>query len=147
MNENYENLKDGVKSVLQFITSDDLHYGLFLLILLLLSLKVVDLIFRPFQKKKNIHVTFFKCCLKAVLIIAVGLQLVSLSDMLSTFTSQILMSSSLIVVVLGFVFQEGLSNIVHGFIISVFKPFQIGDRVRVTIDGESITGFYFLLQC
>lgn len=141
MNENYENLKDGVKSVLQFITSDDLHYGLFLVILLLIALKVVDMIFRPFQKKKNIHVTFFKCCLKAMLIIAIGLQIVSLSEVLSTFTSQILMSSSLIVVVLGFVFQEGLTNIIHGFIISIFKPFQIGDRVRVTIDGEIITGY------
>lgn len=141
MNENYENLKGGVKSVLKFITSDDLHYGLFLMILLLISLKVVDMIFRPFQKKKNIHVTFFKCCLKAMLIIAIGLQIVSLSEVLSTFTSQILMSSSLIVVVLGFVFQEGLTNIIHGFIISIFKPFQIGDRVKVTIDGEIITGY------
>ena len=29
----------------------------------------------------------------------------------------------------------------HGFILSVFRPFKIGDRVAVTIDGESITGY------
>ena len=51
------------------------------------------------------------------------------------------MSSSLVVVVLGFVFQEGLTNIVHGFILSVSKPFQIGDRVMVTIDGITLTGY------
>lgn len=51
------------------------------------------------------------------------------------------MSSSLLVVVLGFVFQEGLSNIVHGFILTFFKPFDIGDRVNVTIDGVQITGY------
>ena len=69
------------------------------------------------------------------------MRIFSLSDALSGFTSHILMSSSLIVVVLGFVFQEGLSNIVHGFILSIFRPFNLGDRVHLTVDGESITGY------
>lgn len=51
------------------------------------------------------------------------------------------MSSSLLVVVLGFVFQEGLSNIIHGFIITVFKPFDIGNRVEITVNGEHISGY------
>ena len=42
---------------------------------------------------------------------------------------------------LGFVFQEGLSNIVHGFILFVFKPFRIGDRITITVDGVQITGY------
>ena len=141
MNENYVELKESAKTFAQFITSDNLHYGIFLFILLIVSLKLVDLVFRPLKKKSSILLNFVVGCLKAFLIITIGMKICSMSEILSGFTSQILMSSSLIVVVLGFVFQEGLTNIVHGFILTIFKPFQIGDRVKVTIDGESITGY------
>lgn len=141
-NANYEELKGSAKSFVQMITSDNLYYGLFLLAVLLIALKLVGLIFKPLQKKKaRIHISFLKGCIQAFLIITIGMKICSLSQTLSGFTSQILMSSSLIVVVLGFVFQEGLSNIVHGFILSVFKPFQIGDRVQTVIDGINITGY------
>ena len=138
---NYEDLKGSAKSFLQAITSDNLYYGLFLLAVLIIAVKMVDLIFKPFKKRSGIHISFAKGCVKAFLIITIGMKICSLSTVLSGFTSQILMSSSLIVVVLGFVFQEGLTNIVHGFIISIFRPFQIGDRVQITIDGVSITGY------
>ena len=138
---NYEDLKGSAKGFLQIITSDNLYYGLFLLAVMIVGIKIVDLVFRPFKKKGNIHISFLKSCIKAFLIVTIGMKICSLSNVLSGFTSQILMSSSLIVVVLGFVFQEGLTNIVHGFILSIFKPFQIGDRVSITIDGETITGY------
>lgn len=141
MNENYMDLKESVKGFLQAITSDNLYYGLFLLAALIIALKLVDLVFKPLKKKGSLYVTFSQGCLKAFLIITIGMKICSLSETLSGFTSQILMSSSLIVVVLGFVFQEGLTNIIHGFILSIFKPFDIGDRVRVNIDGEVITGY------
>ncbi len=140
-NENYEELKGSAKSFLQAITSDNLYYGLFLLAVLLISLKLVSLAFKPLKKKGKLHVSFFEGCLKAFLVITIGMKICSLSQVLSSFTSQILMSSSLIVVVLGFVFQEGLTNIVHGFILSIFRPFQIGDRVCINIDGQQITGY------
>lgn len=141
MNENYIELKESAKGFAQFITSDNLHYGIFLLLLLIISLKLIDLIFRPLKKKNSILLNFILGCIKAFLIITIGMKICSFSEILSGFTSQILMSSSLLVVVLGFVFQEGLSNIVHGFILTIFKPFQIGDRVTIKIDGESITGY------
>lgn len=140
-NSNYEELKGSAKTFLQVITSDNLYYGLFLLGVLIVAVKLVDLVFRPFKKRNTIHISFLKGCIKAFLIITIGMKVCSLSNVLSGFASQILMSSSLIVVVLGFVFQEGLTNIVHGFILSIFKPFQLGDRVRINIDGESITGY------
>ena len=93
------------------------------------------------KRKHSIQINFLKGCCKAMIVITLGIKIVSLSDTMSGFTNQILMSSSLIVVVLGFVFQEGLSNIVHGFILTIFMPFQIGDRIHTTIDGESITGY------
>ncbi|MDD2960308.1 MAG: mechanosensitive ion channel family protein [Lachnospiraceae bacterium] len=140
-NGNYEALKGSAKSFIQMITSDNLYYGIFLLVLLIVAVKVIDLIFKPLKRKNSIHVSFLKGCIKAFCIITIGIKICSLSQVLSGFASQILMSSSLIVVVLGFVFQEGLTNIVHGFILSIFKPFNIGDRVRITVDGQSITGY------
>ena len=141
--EQYEELKGTAKSFLQVITSDKLYYAIFLLVIMLVAVKMVDVFFLPFVKKRrhSIQINFLKGCCKAMIVITLGIKIVSLSDTMSGFTNQILMSSSLIVVVLGFVFQEGLSNIVHGFILTIFMPFQIGDRIHTTIDGESITGY------
>lgn len=139
--ENYEDLKNTTKTFLQVLTSDNLYYGIFLAVLMVVGVKVMGLIFRPARKKKNILVNFILGCIQAIWVFVLAMKICSLSPVLTGFTSQILMSSSLLVVVLGFVFQEGLTNIVHGFILSIFKPFQIGDRVRVTVDGESITGY------
>ncbi|MBQ6323136.1 MAG: mechanosensitive ion channel, partial [Lachnospiraceae bacterium] len=140
-NENYEELKWSVRTILQVITSDDLYYGLFLVALLIILIKLVDLVFYPFRKRGSVLLSFMKGCIKVFLVVTIGMRICSLVPVLSDFTSQILMSSSLIVVVLGFVFQEGLSNIVHGFILTSFKPFKLGDRVRITLDGQSITGY------
>lgn len=145
-NENYEELKWSLKTFLKMVTSDDLYYSLFLLVLLIVLIKLIDLVFYPFRRRGSILVSFLKGCLKVFLIATIGMRICSLIPVLSDFTSQILMSSSLIVVVLGFVFQEGLSNIVHGFILSAFKPFKVGDRVRITLDGQSITGYIVLMD-
>ena len=139
--ENYEELKQTTKTFLQIITSNDFYYGLFLLVVIIVLIKIIDLIFTPWRKRSSALASFLKACLKTFVIGTLGLRIFALIPGLKDFTSQIFLSSSLIVVVLGFVFQEGLSNIVHGFILSVFKPFKIGDRVSITIDGEKITGY------
>ena len=140
-NANYEELKQSTKTFLQMLTNNDLYYGLALFLVMIVLVKLVDLIFLPFKKKNSMAVSFVRTTLKVLLVVAFGMRIISLVPFLQDFTSQILMSSSLIVVVLGFVFQEGLTNIVHGIIISVFHPFQIGDRVTLTVDGETITGY------
>ena len=140
-NANYEELKQHTKTFLQMVTNNDLYYGLALLAVMVVLIKLVDLIFLPLRKRNSMLVAFVKAVLKVMLLVTFGMRIVSLIPFLQDFASQILMSSSLIVVVLGFVFQEGLTNIVHGFIISVFHPFKIGDRITVSVDGEKITGY------
>ena len=104
--------------------------------------KIVDLVARPIRKRNaSALIAFLAGMIKAVIAIVLIVRIVNLFFPISGIAEQILMSSSLVVVVLGFVFQEGLSNIVHGFILSVSRPFQIGDRVMVTIDGTSLTGY------
>ncbi|MGL5541661.1 MAG: mechanosensitive ion channel family protein [Erysipelotrichaceae bacterium] len=41
-------------------------------------------------------------------------------------------ASGVIVLVLGFAAQEAVANLVGGFFITVFKPFQIGDLIRIS---------------
>ena len=139
--DNYEELKETTKSFLQIVTSNDFYYGLFLVIVIAVLLKAIDFCFLPWKKKSSALAAFLKACCKTFVIAVFGLRIIALIPGMKDFASQIFLSSSLIVVVLGFVFQEGLSNIVHGFILSVFSPFKIGDRVTVTIDGEKITGY------
>ncbi len=141
--ENYEELKGTAKTVLQMATSDKVHYALFLLVIMIIAVKAVDLIFLPFDRKKrhSLQFGFLKGCIKAFIVVTLAIRIVTLSETVAGIASQILMSSSLLVVVLGFVFQEGLSNIVHGLILSMFNPFQIGDRIHTVIDGERITGY------
>ena len=141
--ENYQEMKWTIKGFLALVTSNDLYYGIFLLVIMFIAVNLIDIMFWPLRKtgKENITLNFIMLCIKAFIVIVLGVKILGLIPGMDDFTSQILMSSSLIVVVLGFVFQEGLSNIVHGVIISIFKPFNIGDRVHVTIDGVSITGY------
>ena len=140
-NANYQELKETTKGVVQLITSDNLYYGLALLVGWIVLVKIVDLIFKPMRKRGSMLAAFLSGCIKVFLTFTIGMRICSLIPGLKDFTSQIVLSSSLIVVVLGFVFQEGLSNIVHGFILSVFRPFGIGDRISVMVDGETITGY------
>ena len=105
--------------------------------------KLIGLAFHAFGKKGKggIKASFVKGLLQFGVIIFTLVQMAGLSDTIQKFGSTILMSSSLIVVVLGFIFQEGLSNIVHGFILAAFSPFDVGDQVQIVAGGETISGF------
>lgn len=137
--------KERADCVLEFLQKYHLIYALLVVVVLVAALRLLDFGFRFYGKKTKrgpaIHVNFLKACLKALFVIIAILQIGSQYAVVEKFYSSILMSSSLIVVVLGFVMQEGISNIVHGFIISVFKPFELGDRIRVLVDGQEITGY------
>ena len=55
------------------------------------------------------------------------------------FSETLLMSSSLLVVVLGFAFQTSLEDFIAGILISIFKPFNIDDRITLT--GMNVSGY------
>ena len=141
-NEYTQEIKDGAKSAWQTVFSSRFFYAVILAVMIPVLFKIVDLVARPIRKRNaSALIAFLAGMIKAVIAIVLIVRIVNLFFPISGIAEQILMSSSLVVVVLGFVFQEGLSNIVHGFILSVSRPFQIGDRVMVTIDGTSLTGY------
>ena len=104
---------------------------------------IIDLVYKLVNKKKkaSIKTSFIKGVVQTIVNIFVVIRVASESETLSSFGNTILMSSSMLVVVLGFIFQEGLSNIVHGFILVWFKPFDIGYRVEISVGGEKLTGY------
>ena len=117
--------------------------ALMYVVLCFLIVKLVDKIFKRIisHKEDSIKLQFLSGIIKIAIIIFFLFRIAALSTLLSSFSNTILMSSSLIVVVLGFIFQEGLSNIIHGFIITVFRPFKVGDRVEINNGPERLTGY------
>ena len=57
---------------------------------------------------------------------------------LRSISLSIFAGSGILAVVLGFASQQAMTNIVNGIFIAIFKPFRIGDRVRVV--GKDIIG-------
>lgn len=46
--------------------------------------------------------------------------------------------SGIVAVIIGFASQQSLANIVSGIFITIFKPFKVGDRVKLT--GQNLIG-------
>lgn len=123
--------------LLEFL-SNKIIISIITIIFTLIVLKIISIIFKRHDEKKEIHIKFLKSFIQAFVIIIAIFKIGNEIPSFKAFSTTILTSSSLLVVVIGFAFQEGLSTIIHGIIISVFHPFNIGDRIR--IEEKNITG-------
>ena len=129
--------------IANYLSNHRIVVALIYIVVCWLLLQMIEAMYKHAHRKRsaNIKDSFFKGVLEAFLVILTFIRVISLSSELENVTQTLLMSSSLIVVVLGFIFQEGLSNIVHGFILTIFKPFEIGDRVEITTGGGIVSGY------
>lgn len=89
------------------------------------------------EKINKIHIRFFLGLLKVLIFIIAGFSLFSSAFQIETTGNFILKSSSIIVAVLTYIAQKTLGNVVSGLSISISKPFQIGDKVKI-INGSSV---------
>lgn len=100
--------------------------------------KIGDWLFKKLTKKEYLHTKYMKYIAKLfVALVCIGL-IANLFPNTKRALSLLLASSGLIVAVLGFAAQESLSNMINGLFISIFKPFEIGNRV--TLVNSNITG-------
>lgn len=74
---------------------------------------------------------YFRRILIAVIILLAGMGILMQLKPLKTIGASLLASSGVIAVILGFAAQQAMANIVGGFFITVFKPFKLGDRIRL----------------
>lgn len=106
-----------------------------------ISTFIIDKIFkRILAKKNNLSLYFAKNVINALIILFCIVGIVDTFDSEKVISQRILMSSSVIAIVLGIVFQAGLVNLVHGIILVIFKPFNVGDRVQMDT-GSGISGY------
>lgn len=112
-----------------------------------LSLRISKKVFRSLEKKqgKKIHFQFAEYIVK-VLIIVLFIVLPLAGDRIR---QSILGSAAVITAVIGFAAQDVIKDIISGFLISIYKPFDLGDRIELE-DGtagivESITMHHVVL--
>jgi len=115
---------------------------LFRVVFTLFATVVVIRIFRFFCRKfikDTIYLKFIKNVLSAVIWIIGILIALHWLPYFTTIAGALLAGSGIAAIAIGFAAQESLGNAFNGLFISMFRPFEVGDRVHLT--NASITGF------
>ena len=100
---------------------------------------ILKLVIKQVRKKESDSFLPFGLQLsEGVILIIMTLMVMQRFEATKEIYSSILSNISLIVVILGFVAQESIKDILSGIMITQFKPFKIGQRV--TLKTQNITG-------
>ena len=100
--------------------------------------KVIDN-FSDIASRKKTHVQFsFLKHLSTGFIYIIGIGLVVyIIPPLRTISLSVFASAGVLAVILGFAAQQAFSNIISGIFIAIFRPFKVGDRIRL---NENLLG-------
>ena len=136
MNDQIDKIKEPIEKAAEPITSKmspmmmDITVIALTILIGLLAIKITDYIFKKFRKTGKISYNFLNTLIKGFIILVMIFKIGNLSQTFQSMAGSILMSSSLIVAVLAFAFQKSLEDLIAGFMISVFRPFEVGDRIN-----------------
>ena len=136
MNDQIDKIKEPIEKAAEPITSKmspmmmDITVIALTILIGLLAIKITDYIFKKFRKTGKIAYNFLNTLIKGFIILVMIFKIGNLSQTFQSMAGSILMSSSLIVAVLAFAFQKSLEDLIAGFMISVFRPFEVGDRIN-----------------
>jgi small-conductance mechanosensitive channel len=115
---------------------------LVVLIASLISIKIINFVFKKCAKKANkendIHFRFINKLINGLVWFTCLIMILRNFEVLEKYFVSILASSSVLAVIIGFAAQQSLGNVIAGMFISLFKTFQIGDRIKLVNSG--ITG-------
>jgi small-conductance mechanosensitive channel len=112
------------------------------IILTLLATGVSLKIFRATWRKigrVNMHQMFIKNVLSIIIWLVGGAIALNWLPHFADAATALIAGSGLLVLVIGLAAQETLGNLFSGLFISIFKPFEVGDRI--TLSGQNIAGF------
>lgn len=113
--------------------------SIIILLITLILVKIVNKLFNRDKLRNLIHIKFLKnICVAIVWIIGVT-SIVSQFKSFSKIANTILAGSGIAAMIIGLAAQESFANILSGIFISMFRPFDIGDRIRIV--GDETAGF------
>jgi small-conductance mechanosensitive channel len=124
------------------ILENKVVFSFIILIALFLFLKISNFIFKKIRSKRDvgIGVTFLQSAFQAIVVIysLYHIFVLFIGNQETAFSENLIKASPFIAVVLGFILQESLANILQGMVLIIFKPFQIGSRIRLV--NSNISG-------
>lgn len=88
------------------------------------------------------HYNFFKNAIDFIIFLVAGIIIFRSIPSLKAYGTTLLTGAGILAAIVGFASQSAFSNIVSGFFLVIFKPFHVGDRVRIgsqSGDVEDIT--------
>ena len=140
-----------MRTILAFFADHATLYTIVKVVLILLATVVIASIAKSALNKLerkleqsgkdggNITGKLLKKALLAVLYILGILAAIRQIPALSGAVTTVLAGSGVLAVVIGFAAQESFGNLVSGVFLTLFKPFNVGDRI--TLVSEGVTGF------
>ncbi|MCR5794980.1 MAG: mechanosensitive ion channel family protein [Solobacterium sp.] len=109
---------------------------LFLLLLFVLTWGIMQLnrlVFKQIRAKKKdgLKLKYFERLSSALILLAAVIAAFAIFDRLGTVWKTLLGGTAIISAVLAFTAQDIIKDILAGFMISMYKPFDIGDRIQL----------------
>lgn len=112
--------------------------GIFILIEIILN-RLVDVAFRTIAKKHNsVNLHFLKNAINCLVAVVVIYGLSQQFEVTKDISKALLQSSSLIVAIATFAAQQTLSNVISGFSLSISKPYNVDDKIKVVQGGSVV---------
>lgn len=112
--------------------------GIFVVIILI-SNYLVSLIFKYIaQKTKAVHLRFSKSAINVIIDVIAFYSLAQQFEMTKDISKVLLQSGSLILAIATFAAQQALGNVISGISLSVSKPYNVDEKIRVIQGGTVI---------
>jgi small-conductance mechanosensitive channel len=95
---------------------------------------IVGRFFRAAARKLNVDPTrynFFKNAVDFIILLVASIIIFRSIPALRSVGTTLLTGAGVLAAVVGFASQSAFSNIISGFFLVIFKPFRVGDRVRI----------------
>lgn len=118
---------------------ENVIYTLIVLVIWLALFIGIKFVFKFKLINNSISLIFFKNILLAAITIWAFVLIIGQFNVAHKVFKTLILSSSLVVAVLGFACQRSLEDLISGIMISIYKPFEVGDRV--TLMSQSTSGY------
>ena len=123
------------------VPADDLSTTMTVVVIILVTL-AVGLLHRVLYKRvspKHLFWFVLNSIIQVVIYVAGLILAVSRVPQLSRLTTTLLAGSGIVALAVSLSAQESLSNIVSGLFISLYRPFKVGDRIKLI--GSGVVGY------